>query len=94
MRRVNEIIGRVVGAGLMNKWISLHIHTKKLHSRKIALVHQLHGYYSFNLCHMQPAFYLLSMGCVCHLLYVRDIVQLYIVQKDFKINRSEFLRNF
>ena len=54
MRRVNEIIDRVVEAGIYNYWISLRMHQHKLYSRKILIVHPLDGYYSFNLHHMQP----------------------------------------
>jgi hypothetical protein len=63
LRRVTEIIDRVVEAGLYNYWISLYMHSLKIDARKIAIVHPLDGYYSFNLYHMQPAFYLLLMGC-------------------------------
>jgi hypothetical protein len=62
MIRVTEIIDRVVEAGVYTNWISLHFHRLKLLSRKIAIVHPLDRYYSFNLYHMQPAFYLLLMG--------------------------------
>ena len=62
MRRVTDIVDRVVEAGIYTFWISLSIHKSKLYSRKIAIVHPLDGYYSFNLYHMQPAFYLLLMG--------------------------------
>jgi hypothetical protein len=64
MRRVTEIIDRVVEAGIYDYWISLHMNLLKVYSRKIALVHPLDGYYSFNLYHMQPAFYILWMGWV------------------------------
>jgi hypothetical protein len=62
MRRVNEIINRIVEAGLYNYRIPLEMHMTKLRSRKIALVHPLDGYYSFNLYHILPAFYFLLMG--------------------------------
>jgi hypothetical protein len=62
MRRVTEIIDRVVEAGIYNYWVSLRMNKHKLLSRKIAIVHPLDEYYSFNLYHMQPAFYLLLMG--------------------------------
>jgi hypothetical protein len=62
LRRVTEIIDRVVEAGIYNNWVSLRINMLKLISRKIAIVHPLDGYYSFKLYHMQPAFYLLLMG--------------------------------
>jgi hypothetical protein len=59
---ITEIIDHVVEAGIYNHWISLHMNDIKLQARKIAIVHPLDGYYSFNLYHMQPAFYLLLMG--------------------------------
>jgi hypothetical protein len=62
MRRVAEIIDRVVAAGLYNHWISRYMHRYKVLSRKIALVHPLDGYYSFNMYHMLPAFYMLLIG--------------------------------
>jgi hypothetical protein len=62
LSRVNEIIVRVVEAGIYNLWLSLSVNKDKLISRKIAMVHPLDGYYSFNLYHMEPAFYLLLMG--------------------------------
>jgi hypothetical protein len=78
LRRVNEIIDRVVEAGLYNYWISRRMEICKLISRRIGIVYPLDSYYSFNLYHMQPAFYLLLMGlclsvlCFCfELLYIR-----------------------
>jgi hypothetical protein len=62
MWRASEIIDRIVEAGIYNYWISLNINFRKILSRKIAIVHPLDGYYSFNLYHMQPAFYLLLLG--------------------------------
>jgi len=62
MRRVTEIIDHVVEAGLYIYWISLRMHWLKLLSRKTAIVHPLDVYYSFNLYHMQPAFFILLMG--------------------------------
>jgi hypothetical protein len=62
MRRISEIIDHVVEAGLYKHWISLELNRQKIFSRKKSLVHPLDGYYSFNLYHMQPAFYLLLMG--------------------------------
>jgi hypothetical protein len=62
MRRVSEIIDRVVEAGLYNHWLSLEFNRYKIYFRKIGIVQQLDGYYSFNLYHMQIAFYLILMG--------------------------------
>ena len=62
MKRVTEIIDRVVEAGLFNYTISLNMHLRKLISRKIAIVQPVDEYYSFKLYHMQPALYLLFMG--------------------------------
>jgi hypothetical protein len=44
LRRVTEIIGRVVEAGIYNYWISLNINFRKLLSWKIAIVHPLDGF--------------------------------------------------
>ena len=52
MRRVNDIIDRVVEAGLYNYWVSRRRLFLKLRCRKIALLHPLGGYYGFNLYHM------------------------------------------
>jgi hypothetical protein len=62
LRRFTEIIDRVIEAGLYNFWISMTMHRIKIKSRKMSLVHPLDGYYSFNLYHMQPAFFILLMG--------------------------------
>jgi len=74
MKRVTEIIDRVVEAGIYNYWNSLRMHSLKLSSLKITMVHPLDGYYSFNLHHMQPAFYLLLMGwCLSTLCFLVEI---------------------
>jgi hypothetical protein len=75
IERVKEIIDRVVEAGIYNFWISQHMHKLKLYSRKIAILHPLDGYYSFNMYHMQPAFYLLLMGwCVSVICFVIELM--------------------
>jgi len=74
MRRVTEIIDLVVAAGIYNYWNSLRMHSSKLIFRNITMVHPLGGYYSFNLHHMQPAFYLLLMGwCLSTLCFLVEI---------------------
>jgi len=62
MRCVSQIIDRVVEAGICKYWISLRVHSIEFHSGKIAIVHPFYGNYSFNLCHMHPAFYLHLLG--------------------------------
>jgi hypothetical protein len=75
MRRVTEIIDRVVAAGIFNYWNSLRMHALKLGSQKIAIVHPLDGYYSFNLRYLQPAFYLLLFGwCLSALCFVVEML--------------------
>jgi hypothetical protein len=75
MRRVNEIIDHVVEAGIYNFWISLYLHRIKIKSHKISHVHPLDGYYSFNLYHMQPAFFLLLMGwCLSALCFMVELL--------------------
>ena len=74
LRRVTEIIDRVVEAGIYNYWISLNLIEYKSFSRKIVIVHPLDGYYSFNLYHMQPAFYLLLIGwCLSALCFMVEL---------------------
>jgi hypothetical protein len=74
LRQVTEIIDRVVEAGMYNYWISLVMNMDKLYSRKIAIVHPNDGYYSFNLYHMQPAFYLPLMGwCLSALCFMVEV---------------------
>jgi hypothetical protein len=75
MRRITEIIDRVVEAGIYNYWKSLRMHSVKLRSRTIAIVNPLDGYYSFNVYHMQPAFYLLFIGwCLSALCFVVEVL--------------------
>jgi hypothetical protein len=82
MKWVNKIIGRVVEAGLHKFWESLRMDLYKIYSRKIALVHPLDGYYSFNLYHMQPAFYLLLMGwCLSALSFTFEVLYNYLLSK-------------
>jgi hypothetical protein len=61
LKSVNEFIDPVFKAGLYNYCFSLSMYLSNLYSRKIASINPLDGYYSFNLYHMQPAFYLLLM---------------------------------
>ena len=75
LRRVTEIIDRVVAAGLYNYWNSLRIHSLKLSSRNITIVHPPDGYYSFSMHHLQPTFYLLLIGwCLSALCFVVEIL--------------------
>jgi len=75
MRRVTEITDRVVAAGIYNHWISRRKHWLKLLSRKIAIVHPLDTYYSFNLYHVQPAFYALFIGwCLSTLCFLFEVL--------------------
>jgi hypothetical protein len=75
MRRVNEIIDRFVESGLYIYWNSRRMNLKKIYSRKIAIVHPLDGYYSFNLYHFQPAFYLLLLGwCLSAICFMVELL--------------------
>jgi len=95
MRRVSEIIGRLVEAGFYNFWISLDMHKTKIDSREIAIVNPLDGYYSFNLYHMQPAFYLLLMGwCLSSLCFFFEFLFQPIKQKEVKLIVGGTKRNF
>jgi hypothetical protein len=75
MRRVNENIYRVLEADLYNHWLSLEFNRFKILLQKIAIVQPLDGYYSFNLYHMQPAFYPLLMGwCLSALCFMPEVL--------------------
>jgi hypothetical protein len=62
LKRINDIFDRVVEAGLYNFWLSELVNQYKIEAQKIAIVNPPDKYYSFDLYHMQPAFYLLLMG--------------------------------
>jgi hypothetical protein len=64
LKRVNNIFSRVVEGVLYNNWISKYLNQYKIEFPNTAIVNPLEEYYSFNLYHMQPAFYLL-MICLC-----------------------------
>jgi len=81
-RRVNEIIDRVVEAGLHKFWDSLQMNSYKISSRKIANLNPLDGYYSFNLYYMQPAFYLLLMGwCLSAFCFIFEVFFIHLISK-------------
>jgi len=63
MRRVNEIIARFFEAGLYDFWITINSEKGKLLAWKKANFLPPKAYYSFNLYHMQPAFYIFFIGC-------------------------------
>ena len=82
LRRVNEIIDRVVEAGIYKYWLSLNMNMIKVTSRRLAIFHPLDGYYSFNLYHMQPAFYLLLMGlCLSILCFIFELFYFFLLGK-------------
>jgi hypothetical protein len=62
LKRINEVFGRVVEAGLYKFWLSEFLNLYKIETQKKAIINPLDEYYSFNLYHMQPAFYLLLIG--------------------------------
>jgi hypothetical protein len=75
LKRVNEIIVRIVEAGLYNEWISNFIHYNKVVYLKVGNKLPLDEYYSFSLYHMQPAFYLLLMGwCLSALCFMVELL--------------------
>ena len=75
MRRVNEIVISMYEAGVYNHWISLHVSMQRILYRKVTTVQSPNGYYSFNLNHMQPSFYVLLMGwCLSALCFVVEVL--------------------
>jgi hypothetical protein len=62
LKRINDIFGRFLEAGLYRFWLSKLVDDYKILDKKIAIFNKLDEYYSFSLYHMQSAFYLLLMG--------------------------------
>jgi len=74
LKRVNEFIARFFEAGLYNSWINSFTRKGKLYSRKMGIFHPLDGYYTFNLYHLEPAFYLLFIGwCISALGFIFEL---------------------
>jgi hypothetical protein len=76
LERVTEIFDRFFETGPYNSWISKFMRLIKVVSSKVATGQPVEGYYSFNLYHMQPAFFLSLMGwclsafsCMLEVLY-------------------------
>jgi hypothetical protein len=75
LKRINDIFGRVVEAGLIKFWVSHFVYEYKISVQKIAILNPLDEYYSFNLYHMQPAFYLFLMGlCLSVFCFVIELI--------------------
>jgi hypothetical protein len=75
LRRVTEIIDRVVESGIYNYWVSRKSKSIKLRYQKTPIDNAHDGYYSFNLYHMQPAFYLLLVGwCLSGLCFLVELL--------------------
>jgi hypothetical protein len=74
LRRVTEIIDRVVEGGIYNYWVSREMNWIKINFRKIRIRLPNDEYYSFNLYHMQSAFYLLLIGwCLSALCFMYEL---------------------
>ena len=74
MKRVTEIIDRLVEASIHSHWNSKCIEYLKLKFRKISIVQTLDEYCSFNLYNLQPAFYLLLIGwCLSAFCFIAEV---------------------
>jgi hypothetical protein len=62
LERINDIIHRVVEAGIFMQWKKSHFDNMKVRAGTIRSYRPLNNYYSFAMKHMHPAFYLLLMG--------------------------------
>ena len=81
----------MVEAGIYNYWILWRLNLIKIRARKVAVVHPLDGYYSFNLYHMQPAFYLLLMcWCLSALCFTLQLLYSRVLQKEFEFDNGSF----
>jgi len=75
IRRINDIIDRVVEAGLYTYWISQGINWRKILFSKIPNLHPHDDYYSFNIYHLQTVLYLLLMGwCLSVICFIFEVM--------------------
>jgi hypothetical protein len=82
MKRVSEIVDRVIEAGVYNYWSSQHMFNLKLSTRKIRHVQSLGGYYSFNIHHLKTAFYFLLMGsCISAVCFTIEFLYYRVLSK-------------
>jgi hypothetical protein len=74
LERINEVIQRVVEAGLFMQWKNSHFDELKMRSGTLRSYSLLDDYYNFTLEHMHPAFYLLLMGfCISTLILLLEL---------------------
>jgi hypothetical protein len=93
MGPVNKIIDRLVQAGIYNHWISYFVNMIKCRHSKIAIVHPLDGYHSFNLYHLQPAFYLLLIGwCLSVLCFALELMFNGIFHKEVELDNGSIAK--
>jgi hypothetical protein len=93
LKRVNEIVVRVVEAGIYNEWISLNINIRKVVSRKIRIKNQVDEYYSFSLNNLQPAFYLLLMGWfLSALCFMVELLYNRVLCKKYEVGTHSFVK--
>jgi hypothetical protein len=82
LKRINEVFGRVVEAGLYKFWISQCLNLFRITVKTIAIVNPLDEYFNFNLPHLQPAFYLLLIGlCLSVFCFVIELVYYRLLNK-------------
>jgi len=85
--RINEIIQRVVEAGLFMQWKKWTFDNIKIGSDALRSGTVLEEYYSFTLEHLQPAFYLLLMGyCISTLIFLLELAHHLVIH----LRRSAF----
>jgi hypothetical protein len=82
LKRINEIFVRLVEAGLYKLWLSWLVNEYYMSVKKIAVVNSLDEYYSLNLYHIQPAFYLLLIGlCLSAFCFVIELICYHLLNK-------------
>ena len=74
LERIDEIIQRVVEAGMFMQWKKSFFDEIKIRSGTIHRYSLLDDYYSFTLEHMQPAFYMLLIGfCISTVIFLLEL---------------------
>jgi hypothetical protein len=90
LERINEIIQRVVEAGMFMQWKKSLFDKIKIRSGTLHSYSLLDDYNSFTLEHMQPAFYMMLMGfCISTVIFLLEVANHHIVHLRSSVFKKE-----
>ncbi|KAJ9597408.1 hypothetical protein L9F63_011729 [Diploptera punctata] len=74
LQRVNDVISRVIEAGMYYQWVEMFYHGLQIKARVIGLASLADDYYNLNMEHMQSPFYLLLIGlCIALVIFIVEL---------------------